>query len=36
VPVAYICNPSYSEGRVQEDFSQKPAQAETLSRKNQH
>jgi hypothetical protein len=27
MPVAHTCNPSYSEGRDQEDHSMKPAQA---------
>jgi hypothetical protein len=27
VPVAHACNPSYLEGRNQEDHSSKPAQA---------
>jgi hypothetical protein len=27
VPVAHICNPSYSGGRDQEDYGSKPAQA---------
>jgi hypothetical protein len=30
VPVAHVCNPSYSVGRDQEDHSSKPAQANSL------
>jgi hypothetical protein len=26
-PIAHTCNPSYSEGRDQEDYGSKPAQA---------
>jgi hypothetical protein len=29
-PVAHICNPSYSEGKDQEDLGLKPAQANSL------
>jgi hypothetical protein len=32
MPVAHTCNPSYSEGRDQEDRSSKPAQANSSTR----
>jgi hypothetical protein len=30
VPVAHVCNPSYSGGRDQEDYGSNPAQANSL------
>jgi hypothetical protein len=34
VPVAHICNPSYSGGRDQEDHSSKPARANSSQDSN--